>query len=95
MGIALQPLEIDALALTPLLEEAEAFLELVAGLFGRTSLRVPVVVLAKIAEQPASFSERAVFTPAIAVVEDALDEVCFVHAPPCCKKRSRTSELFS
>ena len=42
--IALQAFEIDAFSLTPLLEEAEAFLELVAGLFGRTTVRVPVVV---------------------------------------------------
>jgi hypothetical protein len=52
---------------------------------------MPVFVLAKVAEKPASFRERAVFTPAVAVVEDALDEVCFVHAPPRCKKRSGIS----
>jgi hypothetical protein len=89
--LALQRFEIDAFALTPLLEEAEAFLELVAGLFGRTPVGMPVFVLAKVAEKPASFRERAVFTPAVAVVEDALDEVCFVHAPPRCKKRSGIS----
>jgi hypothetical protein len=50
---------------------------------------VPLVVVAKVAEKPASFRERAVFTPAIAVVEDALDEECLVHALPCCKKRER------
>jgi hypothetical protein len=51
-----------------------------------------MVVIAKVAEKPASFRERAVFTPTIAVVEDALDEVCLVHAPPCCKKRERDFE---
>jgi hypothetical protein len=93
MRIALQGFEIDALTLTPLLEEAKALLEVVADLFGRTAVWMPAFVLAKVSEEPASFRKGAMFTPAVAVVEDALDEECLVHARVAARSGRVSSEL--
>src|SRR5262252_2663219 len=78
--------KVDALPLAPLLQEAEALLKAIVRLLQRTSVRMSLLVLAKIAVQKASFREGAALTAPVAVVEDALDEKWLVHAAAVLQK---------
>src|SRR5262249_7956851 len=77
----LKCLEIDALSFAPLLQQPETLLKVVVDLFERTAVRMSLLVNSQIVEEPAALGERTPVAATVAVIEDALDVVCLVHAP--------------